>query len=691
LQTLLNSTRPPQKTAESWFKKIKELRVLLHRIPFGEREAKIAVLFAFTVCWLLIVMVRSRAATDPGAAERSLLPALAAALQQGQISGRDFQSIYGPAAQILAWIATVATASRSALDAYGMITFFFCAASALLAAVMLLICDRMSWRECAIFYAFSILLNLFFDVFDIRTLLLLLNAVVAYRTIAAETVSRQIVWATASGLLCFVAQLVTPELGICASVAVLCALVVGSLLTQDAFVLLAIEVFVATFAAANVGLVALFRLTSSSYGLLFDYQNYSLELLRGYHNSMGMLWGLPAAKTLVLAIVTLYLIGVCAAAAWRSDPLEASLLASLVFAAVMWLKTALIHSDVPQILVAFTPMIVILSFLATVEWESPARRVAWAAAVCAALFIWPSLNFSAPADLAKVFRGETPVWGTIRGIYSTKRPLDKTLRANLNTSDFAEPQHVSTLAFPYDSYITLGLHRSFFAPVLESYAASTESLQRYYTGALDRQRRTGLEIIYGSDNARVPSVGGPQAITRMPIIFDYIYKYFELAGSENHADGHYILRPRRQPRDVAFDQLGFSVLHQLGDTGTLKLNNPSACGLVLLEIRIDYAKAPEIVRPNSIELTLSGSDKPVWRGSIMPLTPNQTFVTYVSPLPPERFHEVFGQDPVQSAKWDKIEYRAFPADMLGSAARLIQVNSIQCVDPKNFVEVRAER
>ena len=58
--------------------------------------------------------------------------------------------------------------TRSALDAYGMITFFFCVATALLAAVMLLICDRISWQQCAIFYAFSILLNLFFDVFDIR-------------------------------------------------------------------------------------------------------------------------------------------------------------------------------------------------------------------------------------------------------------------------------------------------------------------------------------------------------------------------------------------------------------------------------------------------------------------------------------------------------------------------------------------
>src|SRR5207302_5760843 len=358
--------------------------------PLSERAAKIAVVLVFTVGWLLIVLVRSQVANDPAATEGSSLPGLAAALQQGAISGRDFQSMYGPAVQWLAWIATGLTATRSALNAYGMITFFFCAASALLVAVMLLICDRISWQQCAIFYAFSLFLNLFFDVFDIRTVLLLLNAVVAYRIIAAATVTRQIVWATGSGLLCFVAQLVTFELGVCAAIAVVCALIVGSVLTRRAVVLLAVQVFGATFAAANLVLVVVFKLTSSSYGLLFDYHNYSLEILRGYHNSMGILWELSSVKTAVLAIVALYVIGACAAAAWRSDPLDASLLASLVFAAVMWLETALVRSDISQIVLAFTPVIVILSLLARMEWSSPARRVAWQAAACAALFVWPS-------------------------------------------------------------------------------------------------------------------------------------------------------------------------------------------------------------------------------------------------------------------------------------------------------------
>ena len=332
LQTLLISALQPLLTsalkAFLTFVRMPEIKVkvpIVSRIkeeikrqsrPLSERAAKIAVVLVFTVGWLLIVLVRSQVANDTAATQGSSLPGLVTALQQGAISGRDFQSMNGPAVQWLAWIATAFTATRSALNAYGMITFFFCAASALLTAVMLLICDRISWQQCAIFYAFSLFLNLFFDVFDIRTVLLLLNAVVAYRIIAAGTVARQIVWATGSGLLCFVAQLVTLESGVCAASAVLCALIAGSVLTRRATVLIALQVFLGVFAAANLGLVVFFKLTSSNYRLLFDYHNYALEILRGYHNNMGLLWGLSPLKTQVLAMVALYVIGLCATAAW---------------------------------------------------------------------------------------------------------------------------------------------------------------------------------------------------------------------------------------------------------------------------------------------------------------------------------------------------------------------------------------
>ena len=653
--------------------------------PLAERAAKIAVILAFTVCWLLIVLARSHQAIDPGANEGSPLPGLATALQQRAISGRDFQSIYGPAAQLLAWTATAVTVTRSALDAYGMITFFFCSATALIVAAMLLIGDRFTWRQCAVFYVFSILLNLFFDVFDIRTALLLLNAVVAYRVTAADTDTRQIVWATASGLLCFASQLVTVELGICAAIVIVCTLIVGSILTRSVTVLVAVQVFIGTMALANLGLAAVFKITSSSYGLLFDYHNYSLELLRGFHNSMGVSWGLSLAKTEVLALVALYVIGMCATAAWRSDPLDASLLVSLAFAALVWLETALVRSDIPQIVVAFTPVIVILSLLSKMEWTSRARRVGWSAAAGAVLVVWPSLNLSAWPGLLQVIRGGTTPQAAISAIYATKRPPDSGLRARLAAPDSAGRPDVSILGFPSGNYAAVGPRRRFFAPVLESYAASTEPLERYYVRALEI-RRAGLEVIYGPDKGALASGDDVQAITRTPVIFEYLYKHFELSGNEEHADGYYILRPRLKPQEVSTEPFGFSIPQQSPDSGILRLDAPSTCGLVLLELRIDYAKNPHIFRPGGIELSFTNKDHLVWQGSIKPLAPNASFVTYVSPLPPARFHQVFSQGPVQGVQWDKIQYRASATDVLGSRATFIQLSAAQCVDPNKFVD-----
>jgi hypothetical protein len=658
---------------------------LLSRVRLGPLGAKVTVIVLFTVCWLLVVLVRSNVPHDNLTLENSSLTALARSLQQDEMSGRDFHSVFGPGTQFLAWIATAITKTGSSLEAYGMVAFFFCAASAILIAVMLLLCDRISWQGSAILYAFCFLLNLFFEAIDFRTALLLLSGAFAYRITSADTLRDQIIWATATGVLCFVSQLAMFGLGIDVVVVVVCALIAGSLLTRNAWVLLGIEVFLATLAVANIALVMFFKLTSANYGLMFDYQNYSLEILRGYHNSMGVLWQLPWRQTVVLVLATGYVVGKCIMFARRSHPLDASLFASLTFAAVMWVSSAFVSGDIPHIMAAFTPMIVVLALLATREWRSKPALAAWILTVAGVLFVWPSFNFSAPVDIFHVVHRDIRVGTAIRNIYAPERPLEARPLPDLKTSG-SDSHDVSVLAFPYDNHFAIGVGGRFFAPVLESYAASTDSLEKYYVGALERQRVKGLYIIYGPDRASVPNIGGVQAITRTPRIFEFLYRYFELVSDEDRVDGHYELRERHDPRDVAFEELPFSTRHRVVDQGTLKLNAASSCGLVRLQMRIDYGKNLLIFRPGAIGLSLSDGDHVVWRGFVRPLEPNQTFVTYVSPLPPEAFHKVFSQSPIPSAKWDTIEYSNLPADSLASSASRIVLETLHCLDPKKFLE-----
>jgi hypothetical protein len=662
-----------------------DFRSLLNRVHLGPLQAKLAVIIVFTFCWMFVALVRSNAPRQKVALVDSSLMGLATSLQQRAVSGRDFQSEFGPTTQFVAWAATRITKTRSSLDANGMIVFFFGAVSAVLIAVMLLVCERISWRESAVVYGLCFLLNLFFEALDFRTALLLLNAAFAYRIIAAETMTGQTMWATAAGLLCFVSQLVTFELGIYSAVAVVCALIAGSVVTRNGWVLIGIETFGATLAAANIGLVLFFTLTSSNYGLLFDYHNYSLEILRGYHNSMGMLWELSSRQTIVLILASLYVVGKCIMVVRKSDAAEACLFTSVAIAALVWLKTTFVISDIPHITAAFTPMIVVLGLLARKGWESKQALAVWSLAVCGVFFAWPSFNLSAPGDMFKIVHGEVPVPAAVRNLYASQKALDAGIVRNFMSSDSGR-LGVPVLTFPYENHIAVGVRRRVFAPVLESYASSTDFLQRYYIDALDRQRQAGLDIIYGTDGGVVPLLGDIQGITRTPRIFEYLYRHFELASNEDHPDGHYKLRERHPARDVTMEELQFSTPHQLINLGTFKLDAPSTCGVIRLEMQIDYTKNPRIFRPSGIELSLSDSDQLVWRGSVRPIELSQTFVTYISPLPPATFPKIFGSGPVQGVKWDKIEYRDLPSDALGSRAKHIRITGLHCLDPQKFAE-----
>jgi hypothetical protein len=664
---------------------MEELRGRVRQMQFDAWAAKVIVVVVFTLCSLLIALARNQVPGNPAALENSSLVGLAKAMQQGAISGRDFQSLYGPATQVLAWLCTKVTLTRSALDAFGLITFAFCAASVMLIGAMLLLCDRITWRQAAAFYGFSLLLNLFFNVFDIRTALLLLSTVFAYRIVASQSVMQRTIWAAATGLLCFFSQLVSFELGIYSGIVVVIALVAGIVLTRNTEVLHGAGAFVATFAVSNVALVAFFTLTSSGHTMVFDYYNYAFEMLRGYRNSMGILWELPLLQTITLIVASLYVLSMCATALWKSERLDAVLFVTMAFAAVLWLTTALVRSDVAHIAVAFTPMIVVLSFLVPQDLSAPKEAGTWAAIAVASILAWPSSILAAPSDLLKVASGQVGPEQTLRGLHSTRRPLDKSVQESL-TTDQADRGNVPLLAFPYDSHIVVGVRRRLFAPVLETNSVSTASLQEYYVEALQKQQRAGLEIVYGPDRTDDPLTGGVQAITRTPAVFEYIYKNFSLVSNDEHADGHYVLRAMDEPPQVVLEPLKFATLHQAADSGLLKLNLPSTCGLIRLEMKLGYNRNPQFFRPSGIEVRLSNGDVRVWQGVIRPLEPNQKFVTYISPLQPAQFHKVFGHDPIRGIQWDKLEYQSSATDLLGSKANRVELYSLDCLDPQRFGE-----
>jgi len=650
----------------------------LRSFRLGPLAAKVLVVALFTLCWLCVALVRSSSTTPTP--DNSSLISLSTLLQQDAVSGRDFQSAFGPGTQFMAWLATSMTKTGMSADAYRMMAFWFALASAALIGAMLLLSSRVSWQDSAIVYTFCFLLNLFFNVFDFQIGLLLLSVVCAYRIRAADSMIEKIIWSTGTGLVCFVAQLVTFELGLYTLCAVVFALIAGALLTRNLWNLLAIEIVAATLAISNIAVVVLFKLTSSNYGLLFDYQNYSIEILRAYHNTMGIAWQLPFKQTIVLIIALGYVIGRCVVVARKGDPLDGSFFAGLTFAAVIWVKTAFITSDIPQIVAAFTPMVVILTLLATRDLQSKHLRVSWIAVVVMLLLVWPSFNVQAPANMVQLIRGEVPMRSALRNIYA-QRPAE----ANLIPTNNDIRQDIPLLTVPRDTHVAARARRALFAPVLETSAASTRSLERYYIEAMEKRRRQGFDIIYESEN-QLPRIDGIQSITRTPGIFEYLYKHFDLVGNYDHGTGPYELQQRREPREIPYDPLPFSIPQQVTDSGTVKLSTASACGVVKLQMRLRFAKSPFFFRPTGVQLTMRGGGQTIWTGTVRPLETTDSFTTYISPMPEATFHKVFGPDPVPLQKWDELEYRYLPADVLGARPTRISVEAIQCLDPQKFVE-----
>jgi hypothetical protein len=432
--------------------------------------------------------------------------------------------------------------------------------------------------------------------------------------------------------------------------------------------------------------VALFTLTSSARTMPFDYYNYAFEMLRGYRNSMGILWELPLTQTITLVVASLYVLSMCAIAVWKSDRLDAVLFVNMGLAAIIWLITAMVRSDVTHIAVAFTPMMVILSFLVPKNLSAPKEAGVWAAITVAVILAWPSSILAAPADLMKVARGEVGAEETLRGLHSTRRPLDRRVQESLMTPDHAGRENVPLLAFPYDSHIVAGVRRRLFAPVLETQAVSTTFLQEYYLSALQKQHHAGFEIVYGLDRTDDPLTGGIQAITRAPQVFEYIYKNFSLVSSDEHADGHYILRAMDAPPQPVMESLQFTTLQQTAESGLVKLNLASTCGLVRLEMKLGYDRNPQFFRPSGIEVGLNNGDVRVWHGVIPLLQANQKFVTYISPMPLAQFHKVFGHEPIRGIQWDKLEYHSSPTDLLGAKASHVEIFSLDCLDPQKFGE-----
>src|SRR5206468_11385272 len=125
-------------------------------------------------------------------------------------------------------------------------------------------------------------------------------------------------------------------------------------------------------------------------------------------------------------------------------------------------------------------------------------------------------------------------------ILSVAREPEDFLPAAILGPEARARRTIPILPFPYENYIPIVLRRPLFAPVLQSYSAATEALQRFYIKALERQRPVGLDVVYGLDSVAVWPVDGIQTISRL---HSFSSTYTSILSS---------LRPRKILTDITF-------------------------------------------------------------------------------------------------------------------------------------------
>jgi hypothetical protein len=490
-------------------------------------------------------------------------------------------------------------------------------------------------------------------------------------TISAVGAGRRRAWAAACGFLCLLAQGITVELGVYAV-----------LIVVPTFLLLYCR---ADRRAVTEGLIislGLFMLANLIIGFVlrpaFSYHRHALEMLRGYTYGMGSNWELARWPTIALTLVGAYCLLAGASLLRRLAASDFALVLGLLLCSAASLKSALIRSDLGHITQGLSPSIALFLILGFTWPVSRAARVLWAGLYVALLFAWPWTGTNALRHFSSAFDGTAPLnskWKHVVSVSSKAGDLlPPELRGAFGT-DLGKP----ILAFPYENSVGVALGRPLVAPVLLAINAATTALQDYYVDELERHAQE-IEVVYGVDGIGSSPIDSVQAITRTPIIFEYLWRYYELRRGWKPGDGFYLLGRRPSPKGLHVREIGFH-LNQLqrGVTEAI-LEKPAACNIVRFELDLRYPAASFLGRPVGLDVIFLRNGNTVHRSPLVPIEVSRAFSADISLAAPDRFIEIFGPEPPPGIAWDKVQFAPRPADWLGWLPRRLEIVSIECLD-----------
>jgi hypothetical protein len=618
----------------------------------------------------------------------SWISSLAALLQQGQISGRDFHFTYGLLSQVIAWLGTIVQGSGSPLIAYPYIIIFLEATSIILIAIIILLLFRyVDALQIFIIYLGIGILQLV-DFASFRPFFMVLASVILHKAIFSRTSIWRIFWAVIAGLVCVTAQLASVDLGILAflsMVATGCCYVAYDLFHSCRKVnflpkgtIWALLSAISIYVGVNLAIDVVFKLTSPNYQFLFDYQKYAFEIIRGYNLTMGSSWGLSTLPTAGLFLIVTLTMLMTIRNVLASCTEESFLFFGLMVFAVAQFKSVTVRSDDIHIIRGALPFFFLFLISANQWWiKGKFAKVAWCALFVILVVTRINTSTFQTTTFPRVISGELTPTIKLQAINSITADPNVILPSSLRSELQNTPGPL--LTFPFENYIAISAHKQLIAPTVLAHNAHTEALQSMYIRSLDSFIPT-VKVVYAIDELGTHLIDGVQHVTRLPMIFEYIYSNFNLDLNSPRNTGFYLLNARQQKRQFASKSIAFRQSDWYNFHTTVQPDKPVNCGLMRFSLTIEYPLTTIIGRPDPLRLNFMHQGSSVYKTNLVALQTGQTFYTYVGTFPPEQFSDVLGDgENIQGETWDSLVITPNSTGFLEVSPNRVKLNKLECI------------
>lgn len=616
---------------------------------------------------------------------------LTAEFLTGGRAGRDFFFTHGLLGQFFVAIPSLLIGKNSAFSGFPIINLVYTSLMVFIFIGVLLSIKRLDWRYSGFIFVFLILTSFMLSWIPLRPLLGIISGLLLVKTLCARTWLGRSWLAGLTGLSCFAVMSFTFEsglysvfvaLGICIFFAGLALINLKNPLRSDllsplTYLAVAGLIFGAFF-LCNLLLSIYFKLSSPDYQNLFDYQIYSLELVRGYNFVMGSAPpNLTLFRVFTFAAMLGYVIWFILANFKKFVIKELYFFCVLFLVATVWLKSIIIRGG-DSLIQAWLLFFVFL--LAGYKgWESSTRQLPrlWLIILLISFCGWHKLTLEPIKATADVFEGNNNVFGKVSSILEYAPNLATLIPKDIASQLDPDPK-VQLFTYPYQYTMSNIAGKQNPHSMLQSYLALSTVLQDKVVADLHKTL-PAVEVVWGINFLKTTALDGVPDITRNPIIFEYIYSHFQIKKDILADGGYLLLKPRQQVKPLTGQELSYKLDNSNPANISISLNQPAACNMLRIQSKINYPLTSWLGRPTGFSYSFYNNYGLMFTSRMLSLEAGKSFMTFLPMFEHKRYQDIFANRSFEPYSWHTLKIEADDKGLFAVNPTSFNIEKIECI------------